>query len=203
MKYNKIFLLGFRGSGKSAIGKIVADKLNWSFMDMDFLIAQQAGQDINALTKNGTDWKKFREMENDILYELSKMENVVISCGGGVGVNDTLIGNKTYGSLNKEILDNVENSLKVLLFAQEKIIRERIKGGERKNKNKRPLLNEEKAKSVNQNTDRITAVVEDSMEAFNKRKSLYEALTDFKVDSGSVGFEKAAGEIMKEIKDEK
>ena len=73
MKFNKIFLVGFRTTGKSTLGKIIADKLNWSFIDTDFLITSEFGESADIITKNGSDWKKFRESENETLKEVIQM----------------------------------------------------------------------------------------------------------------------------------
>ena len=127
MKFNKIFLVGFRTTGKSTLGKIIADKLNWSFIDTDFLITSEFGESADIITKNGSDWKKFRESENETLKEVIQMQNAVVACGGGVGVNDVIYENgKTYGDLNKETLKNSKDSLVVLLTSTEEKIKERL-----------------------------------------------------------------------------
>lgn len=200
MKYQRIFLVGFRTVGKSTIGKILADKLNWSYLDIDFLITQELGETVDVITKNGTDWKKFRQTENEILYEVSKMQNVIISCGGGVGVNDVKDKNshKTFGELNKEILDESENSLIVLLTSDEPSIRQRL---ERQYKNKKimPFLNESNAKNSENENDESALIkkqVEDSMQTYQTRKNLYENLTDIKINTDTKSLEETAQEIM-------
>src|SRR3989344_2175905 len=99
---NRIFLIGFRTTGKSTLGKILAESLGLSFFEMDFLIKEQAGQELNILTKNGSDWLEFRQIENEILEDLTRVNRAVISCGGGVGVNDVIDKKtgKTFGQLN-------------------------------------------------------------------------------------------------------
>ncbi len=200
MKPKRIFLVGFRTTGKSTIGKILADKLNWSFLDMDFLITQEAGQSADTLTKNGTDWKKFRKIENEVLYEVSKMDNVVVSCGGGVGVNDVIdeTTKKTFGELNKEILENSKDSMIILLTSSEEDIRERLKR-QYKNKKIMPFLNTENAKRLVNEKDEdvlIEKQIEDSMATYQKRKPLYESLTKVKINTDTESLEKTAEEIM-------
>jgi shikimate kinase len=204
MSIKRIFLVGFRTTGKTTIGKILADKLNWSFLDTDFLITQEAGKDAQALTKNGADWKDFRKIENEILYEISKMENVVVSCGGGVGVNDVLDeeSKKTFGELNAEILDQAKNSLIILLTSSEESIRERLRR-QYKNKKIMPFLNQENAKLAEDEKDEsvlIEKLIHDSMITYEQRKPLYEKLTKIKIDTDKISLEKTAEEIMKYVR---
>lgn len=202
--YKRIFLVGFRTTGKTTIGKILAEKLGWSFWDCDFLITQEAGEDVTSLTKNGTDWSRFRKIENEILYEISKPENVVVSCGGGVGVNDVVDENtkKTFGELNKEILDNAKNSLIILLTSSEESIKERLKR-QFKNKKIMPFLNPENARLSEEEKDEealIDKQVEDSMITYQKRKPFYEKLTKLKINTDKNSLEKTAEEILKYVR---
>lgn len=181
---NKIFLVGFRTTGKSTLGKVLAEKLNWSFYDCDFLISQQAGEEIDTLTKNGTDWQKFRYIENELLKDVLEMQNVVISCGGGVGVNDVFDkdSKKTFGELNKQTLKNSENSLVILLTSKDEIIEQRLY---RKLLNKKilPLLNAEDLNPGASEEEQIKHQVKDSMKALQKRKDLYKELADIEIDT--------------------
>lgn len=202
-RFNRIFLVGFRATGKSTLGKLLADKLSWSFMDLDFLITQQEGTDIGNLTKNGKEWSKFRKAENEALEEMVRLENVVISCGGGVGVNDILDqeSGRTYGDLNSQILRNSGDSLVVLLKADREIIEKRLRL-QYKNKKIMPFLNTEEAKKSEKLNfeELVEKQVKDSMEALKKRERLYEKLTDFKIDTSGKAIEKIAEEILEYAK---
>ncbi len=206
MLVKRIFLVGFRATGKSTVSKILAKKLNWSFVDMDFLISQQAGERIDILTKNGSNWEEFREIENQILGELSTMNNIVISCGGGVGVNDIVEKNtkRTYAQLNKKILRGSKDSLVVLLNLNEKEIEKRLKR-QYKNKKIMPLLNEEKAKEMKSELDTdqiIEKQVKDSMTAYEKRKPLYDDLTDIKINTDKLSPDNVVNKIIEVMKNE-
>lgn len=190
-KFSRIFLVGFRATGKSTLGKLLADKLNWSFMDLDFLITQQEGKDVAKITKNGTDWSRFREVENEALKEMSVLENVVISCGGGIGVNDIVDGKskKTFGQLNQETLKNEENLI-ILLTSEDKIIKKRLTALF-KRKKIMPFINKSNALKSNSEEDGERLVkkqVEDSMYALTKRKPLYKELADIEIDTSSFIF---------------
>lgn len=201
---NKIFLVGFRTTGKTTIGKIIADKLKWSFLDMDFLITQQAGEDAEVLTNSGTDWRRFRKIENEILDEISEMKNVVISCGGGVGVNDVIDeeSNKTFGDLNREILEKAEDKVVVLLISSEKSIKARLKR-QYHNKKIMPFLNQEEAKNSKDEKDQeilIAKQIEDSLNTYEKRKPEYQKLTKIQINTDKGSLEKIAEEIIKYVR---
>lgn len=204
MKYNKVFLVGFRTTGKTTLGKILAEKLGWSFWDCDFLITQEAGQDAQTLTKGGTDWRRFRKIENEVLFELSKLNGAVISCGGGVGVNDVIDDKtyKTFGELNKEILETADRSLTVLLVSSEESIKERLRR-QYKNKKIMPFLNNETAKNAESETDEeklIEQQIADSMKTYEQRKPLYDTLTEVKIDTDKGRLKNTAEEIIKYVR---
>jgi shikimate kinase len=78
-----IYLIGMMGSGKSTIGKILAQKLNYRFFDTDVLIERVAGQAIAEIfaTKGEA---YFRDLETQILKEVSTYRSSAIATGGGI-----------------------------------------------------------------------------------------------------------------------
>ena len=68
LNYTSIFLIGFRASGKTSLGKALAKKISGDFIDMDDLIEQKAGETIDELTYGGTAWKEFRKLERETLF---------------------------------------------------------------------------------------------------------------------------------------
>jgi shikimate kinase len=79
----KIFLIGFMGSGKTTVGKKLASRLGYLFMDMDRVIEEESGMAISRIfDEKGED--EFRRMEHELILRIIQMENVVISTGGGV-----------------------------------------------------------------------------------------------------------------------
>ena len=78
----RIFLIGFMGSGKSTIGKLLADSLRWNVVDMDTFIEEKHFKTVGQLFE-GHGEAKFREIERMALKEISQFENTVISTGGG------------------------------------------------------------------------------------------------------------------------
>ena len=82
-------LTGMMGVGKSTIGKNLAKKLNYKFIDVDKLIEIKERSSINLIFKNKSE-SYFRKIENDITLSELKNDNSVISLGGGAFINNTI-----------------------------------------------------------------------------------------------------------------
>jgi shikimate kinase len=110
------------GTGKSAVGKIIAKKLGWQFFDVDQIIEEEVGVKISEIfEKKGEPY--FREVETSAIKLLSILDEAVISCGGGA-------------VLKAENMDELEKKgVVVCLTASAAKILERTKG------DRRPLLN--------------------------------------------------------------
>lgn len=79
---NKIFLTGYMGSGKSTVGKKLAAKLSYDFIDLDKLIEVEYQQSIPEIFATKGE-KEFRAMEHNALKKLLEQSNIVVACGGG------------------------------------------------------------------------------------------------------------------------
>jgi shikimate kinase len=77
-----IYLIGFMGSGKSSVGKQLAAKLNYSFVDLDKYIEESNGISINEIFEIKGE-KEFRNIEFNALKKLAGTKNTLIACGGG------------------------------------------------------------------------------------------------------------------------
>lgn len=78
-----IVLIGFMGSGKTTIGTNLAYKLKYSFVDSDDKIVQKMNMSINKIFEiYGEDY--FRNLEYDIVRNISKLNKQIISTGGGI-----------------------------------------------------------------------------------------------------------------------
>ena len=81
----QIFLIGYMGSGKTTIGRLVAEQTGLEFIDTDNYIENQQQKTIPEIfAEMGED--KFRELERECLHEVSELENVIISTGGGASL---------------------------------------------------------------------------------------------------------------------
>lgn len=79
---NKLYLTGLPGAGKTETGKWLSEKLGWQFIDLDELIAEKAGNSVQAIfEQNGEE--HFRKLEAEALRETATLAPCVVSCGGG------------------------------------------------------------------------------------------------------------------------
>jgi shikimate kinase len=78
-----IVLIGYRGTGKSVVGELLAHRLNRVTVSMDAEIVKKAGMSIpEFVEKNG--WPGFRDLETEVARELAGRDNIIVDCGGGV-----------------------------------------------------------------------------------------------------------------------
>ena len=88
MKKNLV-LTGMMGVGKSTVGKNLAQKLSYNFVDIDRTIESREGSTINLIFKNKSE-SYFRKLENEVSLEKLKKKNTVISLGGGAFLNKSI-----------------------------------------------------------------------------------------------------------------
>src|SRR5690606_15532127 len=82
MKKNNLILVGFMGTGKSTVGRLLAERLGWTFTDSDTRIEEEQGATIAALFERDGE-PRFREIESDTLLRLLADERQVVATGGG------------------------------------------------------------------------------------------------------------------------
>ena len=78
-----IFLIGYRCSGKTSVGRQLAETLNWSFADTDELIVRQVKASIAAFVEQHG-WPAFRAKECDALAHICLQNRQVVATGGGI-----------------------------------------------------------------------------------------------------------------------
>lgn len=131
-----IMLIGFMGTGKSTIADKLKEKLQVEQIEMDALIAKEAGMSIPEIFETyGED--HFRDLETAMLRKFQEKKPVVVSCGGGVVLREE----------NIEIMKGQGRI--VLLTASPQTIYERVK-----NSTDRPVLN------GNMNVEYISSLME-------------------------------------------
>lgn len=86
-KRANVILVGFMGSGKSSVGRVLARRLQFQFVDTDLIISQNAGCEISAIFASQGE-EAFRDLETEALRSMGAMEHCVIATGGGIVVKE-------------------------------------------------------------------------------------------------------------------
>ena len=168
MKTN-IALIGYMGTGKTVVGRLLAERLGMRFVELDSFIEQQAGRSVPDIFRQGGEIA-FRELEIEAVKEVAGGENLVIACGGGVVLN----------RINVDRLR--ENARMVCLTAPPDEILKRVAA----EKGQRPLLEVD---------DPALAIAE--MLTF--RQPFYEGAADITVATSGLDVAAVAGRIIEKL----
>lgn len=87
-----VVLVGYMGTGKSSVGKYLAQRLNRQFIELDEEIVKKAGKSIPEIFAQDGE-PVFRQIEAQVVAEWSQGENLVISTGGGAVINPKNVEN--------------------------------------------------------------------------------------------------------------
>jgi shikimate kinase len=171
MKSN-IALIGFMGTGKTAVGRALAKRLGKKFIELDLLIEQRARKSIpDIFQKNGE--IAFRELEIEAAKRVAKDSDAVIACGGGI-------------VLNKINIDRLRESSRIIyLTASPGAILKRTS----RRKNERPLLD------VPDPAMRIRELLE-------FRKPFYERAADITINTSQLDINAVAEQIIEKLKED-
>ena len=169
-----IVMLGYRGTGKSVIAKILSEELGRKLYRVDDLIVQTAGKSIPEIVKQ-EGWPGFRKLESEVVARVAEeAQDSVIDCGGGVVLDD-----------NNMVLLKREGKCVLLTASLSTIIR-RIK----KDRN-RPSLQE--GLSFEEEQKKILA----------DRHEKYQSSADFICDTSSRRPRETAHEIIVHLKEQR
>ena len=149
----KIILVGMMGAGKTTIGRLLSNQLEFNFIDLDRKIEEKSGVKINTIFEIEGE-EGFREREHSALNEALAEEKVVISTGGGVVVKDI---NRSLIQKSEAMVVYLKASLDILL-------------GRLKNDKTRPMLNKD---------NKLLSL----QKLLSEREPFYENLSDFIIDT--------------------
>lgn len=169
-----LFLIGYRCSGKTAIGQAVAVTLGWSFVDSDMVVTQQCGKSIKAIIDT-EGWEAFRRMERSALKQICANDRQVVASGGGVVLNPANIqAMKT-------------NGLIVWLGATAETVQERMRQ-DNNTEDFRPALTDKGSE----------AEIEDML---LKRNPLYKSASDFIIHTDDMPVKEITSKIIQKLND--
>ena len=171
MKTN-IALIGFMGTGKTAVGQLLAKKLGRKFIELDSLIEQKAGKPIPDIFQQDGEIA-FRELEIEATREIAREQYSVIACGGGVVLNKINIARLR------------ESSRIVHLTASPRVVLKRVSTEE----GQRPLLE----------VDNPTLTIQ---ELLKFRKPFYERAADITINTSRLDINAVAEQIIDRLREE-
>lgn len=164
-----IILIGFRGTGKTTIGKILAQRLDKGFIDADEYLEQKQGKTIKDIFAEGGE-KLFREIEARIIEELCLLNDRIIATGGGA-----ILREENVRSLRK-------NGIIIFLDADVNTLYKRI-CRDAQTQRKRPNL-----------TNR--GAYEEIEYLLAYRRPLYDRMADFVINTAQISKNDAANKII-------
>ena len=150
-----LYLIGYRGSGKSTVAPLVANALDWTFIDTDREIVKLTGQSIQS-TFEFDGQAVFREWEATVIRAVSMRSRTVISLGGGAILAES----------NRQTLQ--DTGWVVWLKAAAEVLHHRIQG-DSNTKSSRPPLTE---------LDSLMEI----RTVLNERQNFYAACADYTVE---------------------
>jgi len=167
-----LVLIGYRGTGKSTIGKLLAEELRLDFVSLDNEIVVRAGMSIPEIVDQGS-WDYFRDLEEQVVSIFASRDGQLLDTGGGVVIRKR----------NVERLRN--NGVVFLLEATVEDIVQRIESGD-----DRPSL-----------TGTHT-FIEEVEQVLSSRNALYNSAADFVVNTSDRSPEEAASDIAHIFREE-
>jgi len=169
MKTN-VALIGFMGTGKTAVGQLVARQLGLRFIETDALIEMKANKSVSQIFADRGEIA-FRELEIDVIRDVARETGAVIACGGGAVLN----------WINIQRLR--ESAVIVNLTATPAVTYRRVAD----QVGKRPLLD------VPEPRTRISELI-------RFRRPFYERAADISIDTSRLTIEEVAHDIIVELK---
>ena len=166
-----IALIGYRGSGKSAIGKCLAARLSLSFVDTDTLIVRHAGRTIREIFETEGE-AGFRVRESQAIREVAARDGQVIALGGGAVLNAT----------NIAVFKQDQKTRMVWLQAAPEVLYQRIAA--------------DTATSASRPNLTAAGGLEEVRKLLSVRTPLYQAAADLALDVTQMTVEDAAGRLM-------
>ncbi|MBW2436779.1 MAG: shikimate kinase [Deltaproteobacteria bacterium] len=168
-----LFLIGYRCSGKTTVGKSIAMTIDWSFVDSDLLVIKKNGNSIKDIIDTAG-WDAFRRMERSTLRQICTKDRQVVATGGGVVLDaDNIKAMKASGTV-------------VWLEASAATIQERMRQ-DKNTENFRPAL-----------TDK--GRMEEIEDMLLKRNPYYESASDFSIHTDDVPFDEITQNIIQKIR---
>ncbi len=164
-----LYLIGYRGSGKSTVAPLIAKEITWNAIDADDLVESNTQQSISEIFASDGE-AAFRELEHDVISTIVGKTNLVVSLGGGAPLFER----------NRDMI--AKSGKTVWLFAESSVLWKRI-STDNTSHDQRPNLTDEGGRTE---VERLLLI----------RNPVYEACADYKIDVTSLSPEEVAERIV-------
>jgi shikimate kinase len=169
-----IVLIGYRGSGKSTVGRKLAARLKLRFVDIDDLIEDRQGTPIRDIVKcHG--WGHFRKLERNTIEEISKEDDLIIAPGGGA-----VLDSDNVKALRK-------NGVIIWLKADKQTLLKRL--------SQDPVTNTRRPTLTGKGTS------EELKEVMSLREPIYERVSEIQIDTSILDVETVVEHVLTVLKD--
>ena len=167
-----IILIGYRCSGKTSVGKRLAQKLGWLFVDTDDRLVEKDGRSIKKIVESDG-WEGFRRLEKEVIQEVCAQNKTVIATGGGAILEPA----------NVEILQN--RGQVVWLKVSPQTVKQRMAQDEGTD-TLRPALT-------------AKGLYVEIIDVLKDRNPIYEQTMDFSIDTDNQNIMEITEDIMQKI----
>ncbi len=167
-----IFLIGYRGVGKTTLGQQLATRLGYGFVDTDQVICEKKGKPVRTIVED-FGWDEFRRCEAAALKELSGKGKHVVATGGGA-------------ILHRDIWRKLREEATVIWLTAERDVLFRRLAGDSSTVEMRPSLTGQ-------------GVYKEMEEVLSKREPLYAETSHLKIDTGKMSVDEAIEFLLVEL----
>ena len=168
-----LFLIGYRCTGKTSVGKRLAEKLGWPFLDTDAEVVRESGVSISDVVKE-EGWEGFRDKEKGVIRHACTLDRHVVATGGGVVLDE----------LNRERMKKA--GVLVWLKAAPATIEERMLKDQH-SVDFRPALTSKE-------------LIQEIKETLEHRRPYYEKAENLTIETNDVSIDEICNIILKKLK---
>jgi shikimate kinase len=169
-----LFLIGYRCTGKTSVGKFLAGILGWRFIDADSELVKEQGMTIREIVSKGG-WNDFRKKERIVMKRLCALDRYVVATGGG----SVLSG--------ENVKDMKKSGVIVWLKATPDTIKKRILQDKNTEEGRPPLTGK--------------GFLEEIEETLSYRDPYYEQAMDFFVDTNNLSIDLIGRTVVRQLED--
>jgi shikimate kinase len=167
--FMNIYLIGYRCSGKTSVGRALARRIGWRFVDADDRIAAELGTTITDFVRR-KGWEVFRDVEQAVMARLGQTANHVVAAGGGAVLRE------------ENIAEMKRSGWVIWLQASAQQIEARMSDDAQTEANRPSLTGKD--------------ILEEIAEVLAARSPLYRQAADIVIDTDGIGIQDAVARVL-------